>query len=129
MREVPAGGFATRYNRDQADRREDTMAKGCFVVRAEVPGEADREPFDQWYATDHLPWALKVFGAQRGWRCWSRSDPSVHYAFYEFADVGQAQALIGSKKIKPLVADFDRIWGDRVKRTREVLEIVQEAAP
>jgi hypothetical protein len=37
--------------------------------------------------------------------------------------------LIGSEKIKPLVADFDRVWGDRVKRTREVLEIVQEAAP
>ena len=34
------------------------MAKGCFVVRAEVPGEADRAPFDEWYATDHLPWAI-----------------------------------------------------------------------
>jgi hypothetical protein len=105
------------------------MAKGCFVVRAEVPDEDDRKRFDDWYATDHLPWAIKVFGAQRGWRCWSRSDPAVHYAFYEFADVEQAQALIGSKKVKPLVADFDRVWGDRVKRTREVLEIVQEAAP
>jgi hypothetical protein len=105
------------------------MAKGCFVVRAEVPGEADRELFDHWYATDHLPWAIKVFGARRGWRCWSRSDPAVHYAFYEFAGVEQAQALTGSEKIKPLVADFDRVWGDRVKRTREVLEIVQEAAP
>jgi hypothetical protein len=105
------------------------MAKGCFVVRAEVPDEDDRKRFDDWYATDHLPWAIKVFGAQRGWRCWSRSDPAVHYAFYEFADVEQAQALIGSQKVKPLVADFDRVWGDRVKRTREVLEIVQEAAP
>jgi hypothetical protein len=102
------------------------MAKGCFVVRAEVPDEAARERFDHWYSTDHLPWAIKVFGAQRGWRCWSRSDPAVHYAFYEFADVGHAQALIGSEKIKPLVADFDRVWGDRVVRRREVLEIVQE---
>jgi bisphosphoglycerate-dependent phosphoglycerate mutase len=63
---------------------------------------------------------LAVLEPERSW---------VHYAFYEFADVGQAQALIGSEKIKPLVADFDRVWGDRVKRTREVLEIVQEAAP
>ena len=129
MREVPARGFATRYNRDQADQREDTMARGCFVVRAEVPDEADRKRFDHWYATDHLPWAIKVFGAQRGRRCWSKSDPAVHYAFYEFADVGQAQALIGSEKIKPLVADFDRVWGDRVTRGREVLEIVQETRP
>jgi hypothetical protein len=74
------------------------MAKGCFVVRAEVPDEDDRKRFDHWYATDHLPWAIKVFGAQRGWRCWSRNDPSVHYAFYEFADVAAAQALIGSDK-------------------------------
>ena len=105
------------------------MAKGLFVVRAEVPDEKDRGPFDHWYASDHLPWAIKVFGAQRGWRCWSRSDPAVHYAFYEFADVVQAQALIGSEKIKPLIADFDRVWGDRVARQREVLEIVQETRP
>ena len=104
------------------------MTKGCLVVRAEVPNEADRAPFDHWYATDHLPWAIRVFGAQRGWRCWSRSDPAVHYAFYEFADVGEAQSLIGSDTIKPLVADFDRVWGDRVARRGEVLDIVQEVS-
>lgn len=65
---------------------------------------------------------------RRGWRCWSRTDPSVHYAFYEFADVAQAEALIGSDKIKPVVADFDRVWGDRVSRHREVLDIVPELA-
>ena len=39
------------------------MTKGCLVVRAEVPDKADRAPFDHWYATDHLPWAIRVFGA------------------------------------------------------------------
>jgi len=105
------------------------MAKGYFVVRAEVPDAADRATFDHWYETDHLPWAVKVFGAQRGWRCWSRSDPKVHYAFYEFAEVDQAQALIGSDKVKPLVADFDRVWGERVTRQREILEIAQQMTP
>jgi len=105
------------------------MAKGYFVVRAEVPDAADRAPFDHWYATDHLPLAIKTFAAQQGWRCWSRSDPAVHYAFYEFADVDQAQALIGSDKIKPLVADFDRVWGERVTRQREILEIAQQMTP
>ena len=105
------------------------MAKGYLVVRAEVSNAADRDKFDHWYATDHLPWAVRVFAARRGWRCWSRSDPAVHYAFYEFADVAEAEALIGSDKIKPLVADFDRVWGDRVSRRREVLEVVQEQAP
>jgi hypothetical protein len=102
------------------------MAKSYFVVRAEVPDEADRAAFDHWYATDHLPFAIKTFEVQRGWRCWSRTDPAVHYAFYEFAEAGQARALIGSEKIKPLVADFDRVWGNRVSRRREILEVVQE---
>jgi hypothetical protein len=102
------------------------MTKSLLLVRAEVPDPADRGPFDHWYATDHLPWAMRVFGATRGWRCWSRTDPAVHYAFYEFADVAEAEALIGSEKIKPLVADFDRVWGNRVSRRREILEAVQE---
>ena len=105
------------------------MPKAHLVVRAEVPDVADRAPFDRWYATDHLPWAVRVFGARRGWRCWSRTDPAVHYAFYEFANAAEAEALIGSDKVNPLVADFDRVWGDRVLRRREVLEIVQELAP
>lgn len=104
------------------------MRKGFLVVRAEVPNDADRAKFDHWYATDHLPWAIQVFGAQRGWRCWSRTDPAVHYAFYEFADAAEAEAAIGSEKIKPLIVDFDRVWGNRVSRRREILEIVQETA-
>ena len=31
------------------------MGKAYLVVRAEVPDQADRAPFDHWYATDHLP--------------------------------------------------------------------------
>jgi hypothetical protein len=54
------------------------MAKGYLVVRAEVSDPADRAAFEHWYATDHLPSAIRVFGAQRGWRCWSRTDPAVH---------------------------------------------------
>jgi hypothetical protein len=105
------------------------MGKAYLVVRAEVHDVADRTSFDHWYATDHLPWAVKAFGVRRGWRCWSRNDPAIHYAFYEFADFEKAETLIGSDTIKPLVADFDRVWGSRVSRRREILEIVQEMAP
>jgi hypothetical protein len=35
----------------------------------------------------------------------------------------------GSEKIAPLIADFDRVWGNRVPRRREILEIVQEMGP
>jgi hypothetical protein len=101
------------------------MAKAYLAVRAEVP-EADRAKFDHWYQTDHLPWALRVFKARRAWRCWSKSDPAVHMAFYEFDSVEAAEAVSRSDAIKPLVEDFDRVWEDRVTRRRVVLELVQE---
>jgi uncharacterized protein (TIGR02118 family) len=101
------------------------MAKAYLAVRAEVP-DAERARFDHWYETDHLPWARQVFGARRAWRCWSRSEPGMHIAFYEFDSLEQAQAAVNSDKIKPLVADFDRVWGERVPRRREILDVVQE---
>lgn len=104
------------------------MAKACVAVRAEVPA-AERARFDHWYETDHLPWALRAFGARRAWRCWSRSDPAVHVAFYEFDSVAAAEAATTPDKIAPLVADFDRVWGERVTRRREILEVVHELAP
>jgi hypothetical protein len=108
------------------------MAPAYLAVRAEVP-EAERTPFDHWYATDHLPWALRVFAARRAWRCWSRgdppTDPALHVAFYEFDSVEAARAATAPDRIAPLIADFDRVWGKRVARRREILEIVQELMP
>jgi hypothetical protein len=103
------------------------MAKAHIVVRAEVP-EGDRAGFEDWYATDHLPLAVRTFGAARGWRCWSRTDPAIHYAIYEFSDIEAARRAVQPEHIAPLVADFDRVWGSRVPRRREILEIVQEIA-
>ena len=104
------------------------MAKAYLAVRAEVP-ETERDRFDHWYATDHLPWALREFGARRAWRCWSHSDRAVHVAFYEFDSVETARAATAADKIKPLVADFDRVWGERVPRRRAILEVAQEILP
>ncbi len=101
------------------------MPKAYLAVRAEVP-EAERARFDHWYATDHLPWALRTFAALRAWRCWSRTDPALHIAFYEFDSVEAAQATQTAEATKALVADFDRVWGGRVTRRREVLEMVQD---
>jgi len=103
----------------------ESLPKAYLAVRAEVPA-ADRAGFDRWYETDHLPWASRVFGARRAWRCWSRSDPEVHVAFYEFDSVEAAEAATAPEKIAPLVADFDRVWGDRVPRRRAILDVVQE---
>jgi len=92
-----------------------------FVVRA-VVAESDRRDFDTWYRAEHLPDALKAFNAQHAWRAWSRSDPTVHYAFYQFPDVAAAEAITSSPAIRTLVAEFDARWGTRVTRTREIIE-------
>mgnify|MGYP001555606719 CR=1 FL=1 len=101
------------------------MGRAVFMVRA-VVGEADRDAFDNWYETEHLPDAVKAFNAKGAWRTWSRVDPEVHIAFYEFDDLAQIDAFQESEALKGLIAEFDRIWGERVTRSREILEVVGE---
>jgi hypothetical protein len=95
------------------------------MVRAELRNEGDREAFDSWYETEHLPDALKAFKAERAWRCWSETTSLVHYAFYEFADVPAARSVLNSQAINVLSAEFDRLWGSRTARRRELLQFVQ----
>lgn len=97
-----------------------------FIVRAQVVDASVKEAFDRWYQVEHLPDALKAFGARRAWRGWSEADPSVHYAVYEFDDLARLRALPGSAALKGLVAEFDRAWGDKVVRTREGVRVVQQ---
>jgi hypothetical protein len=69
---------------------------------------------------------MKAFGALRAWRGWSRSDPSMHYAFYQFADTTAAEDVTASPTIRTLIAEFDARWGTRVTRTREIIEVADE---
>jgi hypothetical protein len=100
-------------------------AKALLIVRAEVADSADRPRFDRWYNEEHLRDALATFRADRAWRSWSRISPSSHCAFYEFSDVLAAHAALQSDGIKLLIAKFDQMWGKRVTRTRDVVEVVQ----
>jgi len=95
-----------------------------FMVRAQVDAKVKKE-FDRWYQDEHLPDALKAFKARRAWRGWSEADPNVHLAVYEFDDVARARAIPGSDVIKPLIAEFDRRWGDKVTRSRDLVEVAQ----
>jgi len=97
----------------------------CFIVRARVLDPAAKEAFDRWYRDEHLPEALEAFGAKRAWRGWSDLDPLLHYAFYELADLEAARAIQGSRGLKRLTAEFDRVWGDRVRRERDFVQAVQ----
>jgi|SRR5436190_3353706 len=101
------------------------MQKALLVVRAEIPDPADRAAFDTWYQTEHLVDALEAFQAERAWRCWSKTEPAVHYAFYQLDNVAAAEAVLKSSGIRPLIAEFDRVWGSRATRTRDILDVMQ----
>ncbi|HUI12965.1 MAG TPA: hypothetical protein VL048_05790 [Xanthobacteraceae bacterium] len=103
----------------------ESLPKAYFVVRAVVE-ERLREKFDDWYATDHLPWAVKDFKAEKAWRFWSTVDAGVHYAVYRFADLGKLEAGVNPQSLKPLIADFDKTWPTGVTRTRDILTLAEE---
>ena len=96
-----------------------------FMVRAQVVDPSVKDAFDKWYRDEHLPDAMKAFGAKSAWRGWSDLDPSVHLAVYEFDDIAKVRAIPGSTALKGLVAEFDRAWGEKVVRTREAVRVVQ----
>ena len=103
------------------------MSIAYFVVRATVTDPAKRKAFDEWYQKEHLPDATKAFGITKARRFWSASDPSLHMATYEFADLAALERGTAADVMKPLVAEFDRCWPG-VTRTREVLVLAEEFA-
>ena len=103
------------------------MPAAFFIVRATVTDPARREAFDSWYSREHLPDAMKSFGALKAWRYWSTTDPSLHHAMYQFTDQAALDRAIEGPDMKRLVADFNRDWPD-VTRTREVLVLAEELA-
>ena len=96
-----------------------------FIVRATVPDPTKRAAFDDWYRTEHLPDAVKSFGAQKAWRFWSESDPAVHQAIYQFADRAALERGTAPETMKRLVADFDKAWPG-IPRSREIMTLVEE---
>jgi hypothetical protein len=101
------------------------MPLAYFVVRATVADAAKRPAFDAWYSREHLPDAVKSFGAEKAWRAWSLTDPSLHQATYQFAGEAALDRAVNSADMKRLVADFNRDWPG-VARTRELLVLAEE---
>ncbi len=102
------------------------MSAAYLVVRAVVADMADRARFDHWYRTEHLPDAMKAFGAVSAMRGWSTRHPAEHTALYRFDTIEAASSATDGAAIKELVAEFDRVWGDRVTRSRDILAIADE---
>ena len=101
------------------------MAAAYFIVRATVTDPAKRAAFDAWYSREHLPDAVKSFGAEKAWRYWSLTDPALHHAMYQFADEAALDRATKGENISRLVADFNRDWPE-VTRTRELLVLAEE---
>ena len=89
--------------------------KAYFMVRSQVTSEADRQKFDYWYATQHVPMAMDRFRCEKGWRFWSRSDPSVHYALYQFADM----ATLRGRPMRPASRSWSPTSTRRGRRCRD----------
>ena len=79
--------------------------------------------------SDHLPWAGRAFGAARAQRYWSRSDPAVHIALYEFTDLAAARHATRAEVMAPLIADFDKSWPTGTSRSRDYIELAGEWLP
>jgi hypothetical protein len=103
-------------------------ARNTFIVRATVSDPAKRQAFDTWYSREHLPDAMKSFGAVKAWRYWSATDPSLHQAMYQLPDKAALDRATGRPEMKRLVDDFNRDWPD-VTRTRHVLVLAEERGP
>lgn len=96
-----------------------------FIVRAIVADPGDRAAFDTWYEKEHLPDAIKAFGARSAMRGWSTIDPSLHTAWYSFGSQAEAEAATSGPALKALVGEFDRVWGNKVTRTRDIVPVTQ----
>jgi hypothetical protein len=101
------------------------MPLAYFVVRATVSDASKRQAFDVWYSREHMPDAVKSFGAEKAWRFWSLTDPALHQATYQFADKASLERAVNGEELKRLVTDFNRDWPG-VTRTRELLVLAEE---
>lgn len=97
--------------------------KAYLVVRSVVP-EEDRAGFDHWYQTDHMPKAIRMFGAEAGWRFWSRTDPSIHCAVYRYPSAAFVENRSKDDNLA-MRREYEETW-PRVTRTREIFELAGE---
>lgn len=94
--------------------------KAFLVVRSVVANAADRAGFDHWYETDHMPKAIRLLGAETGWRFWSLTDPQLHYAVYRYPSLDALQTRHPANRAE-LMREYESTWPG-VTRTREVLQ-------
>ena len=95
-----------------------------LIIKSET-SLVDNKQFDDWYSHEHLKEAKEDFGAISAKRGWI-ANSDLHVAIYEFQSIKIAQKILKSKKLKLLIEKFDNKWNNKVNRTREIVDIIQE---
>jgi len=96
----------------------------CYLIVKSDTTLVDKKEFESWYANEHLSEAKKAFMAKSAKRGWIKNT-NFHLAIYEFENNKDAEKAINSKNLKILIKKFDQKWENKVKRTRELTELIQ----
>src|SRR5258706_15547653 len=83
------------------------MPHHFFVVRATVSDPAKRAAFDTWYANEHMPDAVKTFGAEKAWRFSSGTHPAAKAGGFQIPDQTSLHPATPEVRRKQMVARFN----------------------
>ena len=96
----------------------------CILIVKSDTTLVDKKEFENYYANEHLSEAKNAFMAKNAKRGWIK-DTNFHLAIYEFENNKDAEKAINSKNLEILIKKFDLKWDNKVKRTRELTELIQ----
>ena len=96
-----------------------------LVVKSFVPTYLKKD-FDDWYEKEHLFEAKQTFSAISASRGWQIENEDIHYAYYEFSDLEQANEILKSEALNKMINIYDKKWSNQIERTRKIISITQE---
>ena len=97
----------------------------AYIIVTSDTSKVSKSEFNNWYEEEHLVEALNAFnamGAKRGWI----NNSKIHLAIYKFKNIMLAKKALKSKILENLIKQFDDRWNNKVYRTRELIETIQE---
>ena len=96
-----------------------------LVVKSFVPTHLKKD-FDDWYEKEHLFEAKQTFYAISASRGWEIENEDIHYAYYEFGDLEEANEILKSDALKKMINIYDKKWSNQIDRIRKVINITQK---
>ena len=99
--------------------------KVFLVVKSFVPSHL-KQKFDDWYEKEHLSEAKNTFYAISASRGWVMEKEDMHYAYYQFDNLKEANKILKGEALRKMIKIFDKKWSDQVYKTRKIISITQE---